>query len=259
MRLRLVRCLNCDLVYAPSPPTQDTLHHAYSEAAYDSSDEAHYAAKTYAGILEAHLQNMPSRTCAVDIGAGNGALLPELLRMGFRQVIGIEPSRQAISAAPADILPYLREGIFSPEIIKDAAPNLMISCMTLEHVENPRKMLQAIHGALLPGGMVAIVVHNRKGFLNKILGLRSPIMDIEHLQLFCPKSIRILLEQSGFARIAVQAFANTYPLKYWLRLSPLPSVLKKHINHFLAKTGKMNMPIKIPVGNMLAIGIKKPD
>lgn len=257
MRLRMIRCLSCDLVFAPIPPTYNILHNAYSEAAYDSSEEALYAAKTYANLLESHINRLYTRTCAVDIGAGNGALLPELLRMGFNKVVGIEPSHHALSASPPAILPYMREGMFSSKIIHDITPDLIVSCMTLEHVENPKKMLHIAYETMLPGGMIAIVVHNRKGILNKLLGLRSPIMDIEHLQLFCPNSVEILLKKTGFTNIFVQTFANTYPLKYWLRLSPIPIFLKKGLHNFFGKLGMLDIPLKIPVGNMLATGKKK--
>ena len=45
-----------------------------------------------------------------------------------------------------------------------------------------------------------IVCHDRRAPLNRALGARSPIMDIEHLQLFSQASARALLERTGFAR-----------------------------------------------------------
>lgn len=256
MHLRMVRCTECDLVYAPTPPAFKALHEAYSSSAYDSSEEAHYAAQTYADILRPHLALLKNHVCAVDVGAGNGALLPKLLEIGFTQVVGIEPSKSALAAAPPDILPHMREGMFSPEAIKDISPDLVMSCMTLEHMDTPGDFMRAIHAALVPGGMAAVVVHNRKGALNRLLGLRSPIMDIEHLQLFCPNSLTTLLKRAGFTGIFVESFANTYPLKYWLRLLPIPLRMKKMIHTALEKSNTSTLSIKIPAGNILAIGIK---
>lgn len=256
MRLRMVRCLRCDLVYAPVTPAFATLHEAYGSSSYDSAEEACYAARTYARILTPLIRRLQHRNCAIDVGAGNGALLPELLRLGFTQVVGIEPSRNALGAAPPDILPHMREGMFSPEIIEDLTPDFVVSCMTLEHIDAPGDFMRTIHASLSPGGIAAVVVHNRKGLLNRALGLRSPIMDIEHLQLFCSHSVQELLKQAGFTSVQVQPFANTYPLRYWLRLAPLPSSAKEWLRAAFDVIRLSNAALTFPVGNILASGKK---
>jgi SAM-dependent methyltransferase len=256
MRLRLVRCNSCGLVYAPILPSPGQLHCAYAEASYDSSEEAHCAARTYAKILAPHLKEEHLRGAAVDIGAGNGALLPLLRQLGFASVVGIEPSRAAIAAAPPEFLAHMREGMFTPEMIADTTPSLIVSCMTLEHVPDPAKLLTQAHLALNPGGMAMVVVHNRKALLNRILGLRSPIIDIEHLQLFHPTSIRQLLRNTGFVDIEVRSFANTYPLRYWIRLLPVPSAVRDFMHEICARTGLLDKHLTFPVGNMVATGTK---
>ena len=128
--------------------------------------------------------------------------------------------------------------------------------MTLEHVDSPRELLEAAYAALEPGGIIAVVVHNRKAFINRLLGLKSPIIDIEHLQLFCPDSISTLLKNCGFTDIQVEPFANTYPLRYWLRLLPLPFALKKALQKACEQTGISKIPVKLPAGNTLGVGIK---
>ncbi|MBM3618988.1 MAG: class I SAM-dependent methyltransferase, partial [Alphaproteobacteria bacterium] len=102
MCLRLVRCLSCDLVYAPEPTAVEKLHESYSHAAFDSSQEAIAAARSYAKALKPYIGRIPHRHAAVDVGAGSGPLLPLLSDEGFSPVIGIEPSRAAIDAAPEE-------------------------------------------------------------------------------------------------------------------------------------------------------------
>src|SRR3954471_16796217 len=48
MSWRMVRCADCDVVYAAEVPSDNTLVDAYHEADYDSVDEANYAARSYA-------------------------------------------------------------------------------------------------------------------------------------------------------------------------------------------------------------------
>jgi hypothetical protein len=160
MCLRLVRCLECDLVYAPTPPNAEHLKEAYTQAAYDSSLEATAAARSYAKALRPHLASLAGRGAAVDVGAGSGPLLPWLVQSGFSPVIGIEPSQAAIDAAPQEIRPMLRLSMFSPELIADLSPSLLCSFMTLEHLGDPAEFVNSAYASLNPGGMLAVVVHN---------------------------------------------------------------------------------------------------
>lgn len=256
MCLRLVRCTTCDLVYAPSPPAEDFLHAAYADADFDSGPEAMAAAKTYADALGSHVQWLAGRNAAVDVGAGCGPLLPWLLGQGFAPVIGIEPSRAAIDAAPQAVRSLLREGMFSASMLDGETPSLICSFMTLEHLPDPGDFVATAHSLLEPGGAIAVVVHNWRAPLNRLLGLRSPIIDVEHLQVFSPQALRELLQRAGFERIALSPIRNVYPLRYWLRLTPLPGPAKNLVLGLLERFGLADRNFAMNVGNMLAVGIK---
>ena len=257
MCLRLVRCTTCDLVYAPTPPAEDFLHAAYADADFDSAPEAIAAAKTYAGALDLHMHAIKGRRAAVDVGAGSGPLLPFLQAQGFSPVIGIEPSRAAIDAAPPAVRPMLREGMFSTSMLVGETPSLICSFMTLEHLRDPGDFVATAHSLLEPGGALAIVVHNWRAPLNRVLVLRSPIIDVEHLQLFSPKALRELLQQAGFESIKLNPIRNAYPLRYWLRLTPLPETAKSWTLSLLERFGLADFNVSMNVGNMLAVGIKR--
>lgn len=256
MCLRLVCCTVCDLIYAPEPPTEDFLHNAYAEASFDSGPEAEAAAKTYANTIESHVKCLDGRRAAVDVGAGSGPLLPWLQNQGFSPVIGIEPSQAAINAAPSGIRPLLRQGMFSPGILENETPSLICSFMTLEHLPDPGAFFSTAYDLLEPEGMLAVVVHNWRAPLNRLLGARSPIIDVEHLQLFSPQALRELFQRTGFKRIELKPLRNTYPLRYWLRLTPLPAPIKHRFISLLERLGLANINLSINVGNMLAVGIK---
>lgn len=258
MRLPLARCPDCDAVYAPRPPDPDFLARAYAGASYDSGPEADRAGATYARLLAPFLDALTVRELAVDVGAGNGALLPHLLRAGFSRVVGIEPSREAIAAADPAVRPLLREGVFTPEALREPGVGLVTVCMTLEHVPDPLALLRAAFAVLAPGGLAAVVVHDHGAPLNRLLGARSPIIDVEHLQLFSRRSISAALARSGFTVLSARRFANTYALGYWARLLPLPASLKKPFLAGLETVGLDRLPVRLPVGNLLAVG-RKPE
>lgn len=259
MRLRLVRCLHCDLVYAPSPPSPESLQKAYSAAAYDSAPEALAAARTYADALRHFVSSQKNKKAAIDVGAGSGPLLPMLEQMGFSPVVGIEPSRAAIEAAAPDVRPMLREGMFTPALVADLQASLVCSFMTLEHLRDPAAFVGIAAQLLEPGGLLAVVVHDRRAWINRLLGMRSPIMDLEHLQLFSPASLRALLLGAGFRSVTLRSIRNTYPLRYWLRLTPLPESLKKALATLFTHLRLIDRPVSFSVGNLLAVGIKSAE
>ncbi len=257
MCLRLVRCQGCDLVYAPNPPSTEFLESAYSAASYDSQVEAQAASKSYAYALKPYISHLSQqRGAAVDVGAGNGALLPWLLQQGFKPVIGIEPSLAAIKTALPEITPLIQCGMFSETMLNNVHPSLICSFMTLEHISDPKVFAKSAFKALRSGGMIAIVVHNWRAPLNRLLGLRSPIIDVEHLQLFSHNSIDSLLKQAGFEDVQYTSIVNTYPLDYWLKLSPIPTNFKQVLEIFIKRLSLDKMPLSMAVGNVLAVGIK---
>ena len=128
--------------------------------------------------------------------------------------------------------------------------------MTLEHVPDPTIIASACYRLLRHGGAFVTVTHDYRSAVNRILGRRSPIIDIEHMQLFSQTSIRQLYERTGYSEIKIKPFVNTYASRYWLRLMPLPRGIKKFIGSGLAMVGLDRMKVSMNVGNMIAAGIK---
>ena len=256
MHYRLIDCPVCDLLYANPLPCEEYLITGYGEAAYDSSIEAHYAAATYADILSTFVEQLPDRHGALDIGAGDGAFLECLLELGFDQVEGVEPSRAPIAAARNDIKPLIREGSFKTEDFVPNSYNLVTCFQTLEHLYNPLVMTKSVYHLLKPGGAAFFICHNRRALSAKVLGRKSPIFDIEHLQLFSPSSAHYLLEKSGFIDVAMLQVMNRYPINYWLKLLPLPTDIKLALINTINKSTVGKLPISIPVGNIAVIGFK---
>ena len=256
MHYRLVSCPSCDLVYANPIPSLDTIADAYEEASFDSGMEAEYASRTYAERLPEIKLKLKDLKGAIDIGTGDGAFVEKLIAAGFSDVIGVEPSSAPIAAAKPEIRAHIRQGLFHATDFQPESCQLITCFQTIEHLYDPISICRDVRTLLKPGGAIFIICHNRESVVNRLLGFKSPIFDIEHLQLFSPKSVRKLLETSGFEKIEVKAIVNKYPLHYWFKLFPFPGGIKSKLLKWLAesKIGKILIPI--PVGNMAAIGYK---
>jgi len=133
----------------------------------------------------------------------------------------------------------------------------LICCfMTMEHVRNPLAVAEAVFRLLRPGGVFVTVTHDYKGWLNRMLGKRSPIIDFEHMQLFSEPSIRYLFKTAGFVNVSTSTFANQYTLRYWLRLCSFPGFIKQVILAFVSALGLTNRKISLNVGNSFSAGFK---
>ena len=126
----------------------------------------------------------------------------------------------------------------------------------MEHVWDPLETVRGAYGLLKPGGAFCMAVHNRKSVSARILGMKSPIFDVEHLQLFCPATARLLLERAGFRDVAVSDLWNRYPLYYWMKLLPTPDRIKRPLLAALKQSFVGRVPLAFPPGNLICFGFK---
>ena len=256
MHHRLMCCRPCDLVYASPVPDVAELASAYEAAGFDSQDLAIQAAATYGRLIQGQIIHLPNRQGAIDIGTGEGAFLCQLLNLGFKDVHGVEPSRAPFEAASPEIKPLIRQAMFERGLFPPRSATLVTCFQTIEHVPDPLQLCRDAWDTLVPGGMICLVGHNRRSFSARMLGRKSPIFDVEHLQLFSPKSLAVLLAKSGFTGIKVARFWNTYPLQYWARLFPIPFNLKNATLASLKASRIGRLRISIPAGNLVAFGTR---
>lgn len=253
----LVQCRVCDLVYADKPPKEVELAESYHTAAYDSSEEADDAAKSYITGIQSALARLKCRKSALEIGTGTGIFLEHLKSAGFTTLVGVEPSSAAIAAAPEYRRSWIREGMFDENDFQPQSFDLICCFMTMEHVRDPMELSQAAFRLLRPGGVFLTVTHDYRSMVNRLLGKRSPIIDIEHLQIFSPHAIRELFEKSGFKDVFVGSFKNSYSLRYWVRLSPIPGFFKLPLGRLLSLPVFSTLRLGINVGNMITAGFHK--
>jgi len=257
MHLTLVECPDCHLLYASPALTDGFLADAYGDASYDSTEEAQYAARTYAAELPRILNGRFAKLgTALEVGSGNGAFLAHLKKAGFASVIGVEPSVAASSQASPEVRSWIRLGMFDPADFEPASLSLFACFQTIEHVENPRELCEAAIRLLSPGGAIYLVGHDRESLVNRAMGTRSPIFDIEHQQLFSRTSLRYLLENTGFKGVEITTIRNLYPLAYWMKLLPMPVTVKKSLLRILTASGLGRLSIALNVGNLAAVGYK---
>ena len=256
MHPRMVECAGCGLLYGNPVLSHLTVDEAYQEAAFDSVQESIFASQTYAKLVAAQLKSLGRCDSALDIGAGDGSFVEQMISLGFRRVIGVEPSAAPIAVSKSEIRKLIRHDIFRSRDFVGEQFDLVTCFQVMEHLWEPRQLVLDVISVLRPGGLFVTVTHNVNAFSAKMLGTKSPIFDIEHLQLFSKKTLAALLWNSGFIGVHVLPVWNRYPMHYWLKLAPLPEGMKRNLVE-MSRDGKLRkIACSIPAGNIAAIAWK---
>lgn len=246
MHYDLFECLNCETLFTNREINVKELISKYQKAEYDSNIEAKFAARTYVENIINALPNF--KGSVLDIGAGDGSFLMEAKKNFATRILGIEPSTVAISYNTDSGIEILNTSIES--FVSDEKFDLITCFQTIEHLNKPDLFLEKLKKHLSQNGYIAITCHNRNSLVNKLLKEKSPIFDIEHLQVFTKKGIENLFKKVNLNIIFSKSYKNTYPLNYWLKLFPIPSKIKSLLLNF--KVFRIQIPIN--VGNHLIIG-----
>jgi SAM-dependent methyltransferase len=256
MHFQMLRCADCDMLFSSPAPANAWLAGAYEGADFDSAPEARFASLTYQGLLKGFVERLPGREGALDIGTGDGAFLERLLELGFSGVRGVEPSAAPIRAAKPSVRRLIRKGVFKAGLFPPNTFSLVTCFQTLEHAPDPLKLARAAFKILKPGGAFLAVGHNFRSLSATLLGRKSPIFDVEHLQLFSLQGMRLMLKRAGFENSLSRPLSNRYPLGYWARLLPLAPGPKARALRALEALGLAGIQLPLRAGNLYAVGFK---
>ena len=254
---QMLRCENCTLLYASEIYDEDYSNQLYSDSSFDYSPELEGLTKSYSKTLIEGIKFLKnSKENFLEIGCGNGFMLQEALRLGFKNVKGIEPSKDAISFADSKIKNFIQHGIFNENQIENEKYDLVFIAMIIEHVVDANKFLASIYNVLKPGGIVICVCHNERHFLAKILKEKHPIINDEHVAVFNKKALNSIFNKNKFVDIRIKNLKNYYSLNYWLKMMPIPTIIKNLLNKTIMLILK-NLLIGLNAGNQYLVAKKK--
>lgn len=134
---------------------------------------------------------------ALELGCGDGRFLVQLRERGWRAE-GVEPAGSAAERARQRGFP-VHTGVLDPQQFSESSFDAVFAWMVLEHVHEPKDVVEQIHRILRGDGYFALSVPNFGCWEPKVF--RSFWYGIEptHLQQFKPSTLRGLLRDSGFS------------------------------------------------------------
>jgi SAM-dependent methyltransferase len=237
---RIVRCNNCGLVRSDPVLSEDSLALLYKDCKFLYKDESRIAATAYASLARSYFKPLPgqAKRSLLEVGCGDGAFLEEMMNAGIDDIVGLEPTVDALNFASDRVRPHIVNDIFKPGRFEVGTFDMICVFHVLDHLSSPDEFIKESWKILKKGGMVLLVCHDVDAIVNKILMERSPVFDIEHIFLFNKSTLKALAENNGFEVIGAGDLRNTYKISYWLKYTPvlnrivpfLPGMIK---NRFL--------------------------
>jgi 2-polyprenyl-3-methyl-5-hydroxy-6-metoxy-1,4-benzoquinol methylase len=209
-----LKCNLCSLVYLNPRPALTEFEKIYpaNYHAFDFSEKDFGVIYKVRSWLEAKrllgwCKGLPVDARILDVGCGDGFHLSLLKKYGQQNWLpeGIDMDSRAIEMAKKSGL-TVHQGTVETSGLSANKYDLAFTVQTIEHVENPPKLLLGITRLLKPGGKLIIVTDNT-GSLDFSLfkkhywgGYHFP----RHWNLFNKKSISKLAEKTGLEVISVE-------------------------------------------------------
>lgn len=211
---RLVRCAECEFALLNPQPTDDELAAIYGSGYFLASESgrpdatfAFLKTRTAEGYLD--LLTRYSGRCSgrlLEIGSGTGALLVAAARRGF-DVTGLEFSASACeqareALAAAGMTGEVIRGEVEAVADREAAYDVCVLADVIEHVRDPRRVIQTLYRLLRPGGVLFIATPTLDSWSARLMASRWIEFKPEHLSYFNRKTLEGLLFSEGFRQLA---------------------------------------------------------
>ena len=254
---RIVRCRQCGLVRSDPTAPAAILDRLYRESELTYAPETANLRYTYGRYITKAKKHGSVNQSFLEIGCGDGFMLEEASRLGFRDVTGVEPSTAALQHASVETRPRIRAEMFRPCLFQSQSFDLIALFQTFDHISDPAAALVEFHRLLRPGGRVLFLQHNVKAISACILGERSPIIDIGHTYLYDPATLGSMVRLHRFDPVEQGSVWNRYSIRYLISLMPISPTSKQFLRSWAARVALEGLNISAPLGNMYGIAKKR--
>jgi len=217
---RYVKCKNCEHVYLNPRPEIDSLKRFYPisynlhqalKKRQDSPITRFTSPIKRAGKLLRMYAD--KHAYVLDIGCGRGDFLDNLRRLTGCQCFGIDFSDNAAKIAKELYSIDVFRGQFLDARYPDKSFNLITMWWYLEHDPNPLKTLSKCKNLLKDDGMLVFSVPNYASLNAKLFKAKWYHLDApRHLSIYSPKTVKFLLEKSGFRLYRMEWDRSTWGL-----------------------------------------------
>lgn len=225
---KIVQCITCGQVRTETPLNLKRTQF------YNKDDSTIYIEKEemfrslFRSVI-AFISRFKKKGRLLDIGAGVGLLANEAERAGFT-VVGLEPSKSAVSAAKKHFGASLLQKEFSEKLFMKSFDVIVLNHV-LEHLPNPKRVINDTGKVLKRGGLLVIGVPNFGSYLSIFKRNRwQSLIPDQHRWHFTLRSLDQLVLSFGFERIGENWENHDRTMHYWWK-KPIYGILDQIALH----------------------------
>jgi 2-polyprenyl-3-methyl-5-hydroxy-6-metoxy-1,4-benzoquinol methylase len=209
-RSGVVRCLDCGLAFTNPRPSPGTIHRFYSDYEPHQTCGLTPSRRRHVGSpwqklkfwepYSAQRHGLPwhGRGRLLDFGCGAGAFM-EMMHLRGWQVLGLDVCPAIIARIRSELsLPALA-GSLPHEGLSPESFDVVTMWHALEHVHQPREVLEQVRRLLVPGGKLVLGVPNMHSAMCRWFGPAWYGWSMpHHLTHFTPATLLRMVERAGF-------------------------------------------------------------
>lgn len=251
------KCANCGLLFCPWYFSSKQLDELYSDMPDNLlGEDKSIISKTHKGYVQQISKKIQKSNSYLEIGPDIGLVARSVIeQLKPNKVILIEPNRSVHgellincgSSAEVTLIDHVDE-------LNEQCPDLIVGVHVYDHLLNPLEELTKIKSKSAPGATIALVVHNEKSLIRKLLGKKWPPFCLQHPQLYNKKTIKKLMVSAGWKIVSIQPTINWFSLRHFVSMGGgLVGINPK----FFSLVPNIQIPIRL--GNMICIAEKRAD
>jgi SAM-dependent methyltransferase len=208
------QCRRCGLVYANPRAPQEWIFARYSReyfwgeylpaiGAPEGKVDERYIDRRYGPMLAFIRQQALEGRRLLEVGTGAGLFLKAAERSGW-EVAGLELSPEGAAFARDRLGLNVRQERAEEMSFPDRSFDVAVMFDVIEHLLDPRAVVEATRRALRPGGTLIVGTPNLSALTHAALGVDWAVLSpLEHLYYFTEGTLTALLRSCGFADIRI--------------------------------------------------------
>jgi hypothetical protein len=132
---------------------------------------------------------------------------------------------------------------------------------TIEHLGDPRRVMQALHGLLAPGGLLTMNTPNAAGWLHFLMRRKwFHYKPQEHLYFFSPATLGRLLRETGFRVLGTRRSGKVVTLAYLCgRAYAYSPLAARVLSATLARLPVAHRHFMLPIGEFAIFAERPPS
>ncbi len=204
----LVRCPDCSLVWLSHPPKPEEMHLSYTDAYHKMISAGGENSPVRWRERKKALTQYKQTGSLLDLGCSSGSFLESLKGEPWK-LHGIEMSAEGARTAEARsgaqvFVGDIPEAPFAPESFD------VITCFdVLEHVYEPRRVMEKVGEWLKPGGIFYVLVPNIDSAEARVFGTYWHGLELpRHLFHYSPASLKFLAGSAGLREVSLETRRN---------------------------------------------------